>query len=229
MKEWELLEKVEELDDKLNANENKRAASARLGISVAKAVSALSETVQKTIVRNGERFDDVSALMLKQAELIAEIAPLARAKAEPAPAPAQGEKGDRGDTGDRGPHGKTGDRGEKGEKGDKPDHEWQGTALRFEKPDGTWGESVDLKGPAGKRGGGGGGSAAPAPLKSPVMTWTAGVLTGVAYADGSTKTMSYTDGRLTRVDLARPGRPTTRKDLTYNGDGTVAAVEESEL
>ncbi len=31
----------------------------------------------------------------------------------------------------------------------KPDHEWIATALRFKKPDGTWGELVDLKGDRG--------------------------------------------------------------------------------
>jgi len=54
-----------------------------------------------------------------------------------------------------------GDRGPPGPKGDPPDHEWQGTKLRFEKPDGGWGELVDLRGPKGARGqkgGGGGGS-----------------------------------------------------------------------
>lgn len=52
--------------------------------------------------------------------------------------------------------------GKKGEKGQMPDHEWQGTKLRFEKPAGGWGEYVELRGPKGARGtngapGGGGG------------------------------------------------------------------------
>lgn len=58
--------------------------------------------------------------------------------------------------------GADGKKGEKGEKGDAPDHEWQGTKLRFEKPSGGWGEYVELRGPKGARGtngapGGGGG------------------------------------------------------------------------
>lgn len=57
-------------------------------------------------------------------------------------------KGAKGDTGDTGP---------------MPNHEWNGTKLRFEKPDGSWGRWVDLKGKDGKTGtvivGGGGGSA----------------------------------------------------------------------
>jgi hypothetical protein len=52
-----------------------------------------------------------------------------------------------------------GERGEKGAKGDKgdtgpmPSHQWQGTKLRFELPTGAWGKWVDLRGPAGARGG----------------------------------------------------------------------------
>lgn len=47
---------------------------------------------------------------------------------------------------------------EKGPKGDKPAHEWVGTGLRFEKPDGEWGELVDLRGPRGARSSAGGGA-----------------------------------------------------------------------
>lgn len=47
---------------------------------------------------------------------------------------------------------------EKGPNGDKPDHEWIGTGLRFEKPDGEWGELVDLRGPRGPRSSVGGGT-----------------------------------------------------------------------
>lgn len=44
----------------------------------------------------------------------------------------------------------TGEKGEKGDKGDMPAHEWSGTMLRFEKPDGSWGEFVDLQGADGQ-------------------------------------------------------------------------------
>lgn len=96
----------------------------------------------------------------------------------------KGERGDKGDTGERGPkgepgkdgepgpagkdgkdgqQGEPGERGKQGSKGDTPEHEWSGSRLRFEKPDGTWGEFVELRGPKGGRGdtgraGGGGGS-----------------------------------------------------------------------
>lgn len=55
----------------------------------------------------------------------------------------------RGPQGERGPAGrdaKDGARGDKGDKGDMPAHQWDGTRLRFERPDGTWGEWVELKG-----------------------------------------------------------------------------------
>ena len=40
-----------------------------------------------------------------------------------------------------------------------PAHRWKGTQLQFERPDGQWGEAVDLqgdKGPPGRDGIGGG-------------------------------------------------------------------------
>lgn len=65
--------------------------------------------------------------------------------------------------------------------------------------------------------------------KSPSFTYAAGKLVGVLYADGSTKTLTYTGDRLTQVDFARVGHPATRKTLTYNVDGTLAAVLEVNL
>lgn len=48
--------------------------------------------------------------------------------------------------------GKEGKQGIQGEKGDKPAHEWNGTQLRFENVDGTFGEYIDLKGETGNTG-----------------------------------------------------------------------------
>lgn len=80
---------------------------------------------------------------------------------------APGPKGDRGDIGPQGPEGPQGPKGLQGDPGPKgdtgdtgpagadgadglpPEHEWQGTALRFKEPDGSWGQAVDLRGPAG--------------------------------------------------------------------------------
>lgn len=64
----------------------------------------------------------------------------------------QGPQGEKGATGDPGPKGDTGDAGPAGADGAPglpPEHEWQGTTLRFKEPDGSWGQAVDLRGPAG--------------------------------------------------------------------------------
>ncbi|OPZ05009.1 MAG: hypothetical protein BWZ09_01406 [Alphaproteobacteria bacterium ADurb.BinA305] len=36
-----------------------------------------------------------------------------------------------------------------------PKHRWKGTQLQFERPDGEWGDAVDLKGDPGRDGIGG--------------------------------------------------------------------------
>ncbi len=80
----------------------------------------------------------------------------------------KGDKGDKGETGTNGKSsyqvwleaGNTGTQAEfiaslKGSKGDtglSPGHEWNGTSLRFMNPDGTWGNSVNLKGATGEKG-----------------------------------------------------------------------------
>lgn len=61
----------------------------------------------------------------------------------------QGEKGAKGDPGPKGNPGATGAPGKDGSDGLPPEHEWQGTALRFKEPDGSWGQAVDLRGPQG--------------------------------------------------------------------------------
>jgi hypothetical protein len=54
----------------------------------------------------------------------------------------------------QGPEGEQGPAGPEGPVGPMPIHEWDGTKLKFQQgPTGdTWGDSVDLQGPAGKRG-----------------------------------------------------------------------------
>lgn len=64
-------------------------------------------------------------------------------------------KGEKGDTGDAftyedfTPEQLASLIGPKGDAGVSPEHEWNGTALRFKEPDGSWGQSVDLQGPKG--------------------------------------------------------------------------------
>ncbi len=60
------------------------------------------------------------------------------------------------------------------------------------------------------------------------MTYVGGVLARVDYASGSYKLMTYTSGLLTQVDYVR-GSATARKTLTYNPDGSLASVTESNL
>jgi hypothetical protein len=67
----------------------------------------------------------------------------------------QGVKGDKGDTGEQGIQGIQGVQGEQGIqglKGEKPAHQWSGTVLTFENPDGSFDAGVDLKGPQGIQG-----------------------------------------------------------------------------
>jgi hypothetical protein len=45
--------------------------------------------------------------------------------------------------------GEQGIQGIQGETGDEPAHEWSGTELRFQNPDGSWGSYTDLKGETG--------------------------------------------------------------------------------
>ena len=90
-------------------------------------------------------------------------------RGEVGPQGAAGRDGIDGAQGATGPQGEAGPQGEKGEKGDTgpaPDHQWDGSKLRFRKPDGKWGKYVDLRGPKGEGGktvvvgGGGGGGGA---------------------------------------------------------------------
>lgn len=48
-----------------------------------------------------------------------------------------------------GPIGLTGPQGIQGNTGDQPAYEWNGTQIRFENPDGSWGSWVNLQGPPG--------------------------------------------------------------------------------
>ena len=76
---------------------------------------------------------------------------------EPGPKGADGRDGVdgiKGVQGDPGPRGEKGDPGPQGEPGPAPDHQWEGTKLRFKKPDGKWGKYVDLKGKKGDPGAG---------------------------------------------------------------------------
>jgi hypothetical protein len=62
---------------------------------------------------------------------------------------AQGAQGATGAQGEAGPQGDRGVQGEQGAAGPSPQHAWDGTRLRFQNPDGAWGDYVDLRAPLG--------------------------------------------------------------------------------
>src|SRR5438067_1168844 len=59
-----------------------------------------------------------------------------------------------------GVQGPQGEQGAQGDIGPMPKHQWRGSELRFELPDG-WGPFVDLRGPSGFGGGGSPGAMGP--------------------------------------------------------------------
>lgn len=61
-------------------------------------------------------------------------------------------KGIDGRQGTPGPQGIPGLKGDKGETGEAPEHEWQGTKLRFRNPNKSWGPFISLQGMIGGRG-----------------------------------------------------------------------------
>lgn len=63
-----------------------------------------------------------------------------------------GKDGLDGTDGKDGRDGRDGTDGKDGAVGPAPKHEWRGTKLRFQQPDGSWGKLVDLQGPKGERG-----------------------------------------------------------------------------
>ena len=64
----------------------------------------------------------------------------------------KGETGDRGEAGPKGDQGDTGLQGPKGSIGPVPAHNWDGTKLSFQLPNGLWGDFVELQGADGKEG-----------------------------------------------------------------------------
>lgn len=55
-------------------------------------------------------------------------------------------------TGPQGPQGEQGPPGPQGPQGDPPAHQWDGTSVRFQLPDGSWGDYIDLRGEQGLKG-----------------------------------------------------------------------------
>lgn len=76
----------------------------------------------------------------------------------PVPPGPPGPRGPQGLEGTSGLPGPSGRDGRDGVDGKAPDHKWEGTKLRFQRPDGTWGDAVELKGQPGLGAGGEGAS-----------------------------------------------------------------------
>lgn len=101
------------------------------------------------------------------------------------PTPKDGKDGKDGRNGKSviGPPGPT------GPPGPIPDHEWQGTKLRWENPDGTWDAFVDLKGPKGRDGGGGGAAVVQGVTLNPIpgSGQGSGIIISLPYNDNIAK------------------------------------------
>ena len=128
--------------------------------------------------------------------------------------------------------------GEDGAVGPMPRHEWSGTRLRFEKPDGTWGEWVELRGTGAGPSGGGGGSLSiqkfyasaddfPTPGKTQILYFDQStdpygvfVWTGTAYQQvgggGSTAQETF--------ESVSKNIASSDYELTYNGAGDLTVI-----
>ena len=151
---------------------------------------------------------------------------------------ADGSTGATGDAGAQGVQGLTGDKGSTGDQGVAGVQGNQG-ATGSQGPSGGQGPAgargiTGAQGSTGAQGGqgiqgvagvnGADGESAEI-LKSPTLTYTAGVLTSIAYADSKTKTFTYTSGVLTSIAFYN-GAVTTTKTLNY-ASGVLTSITES--
>ena len=133
----------------------------------------------------------------------------------------RGLAGPAGPRGPRGPVGPPGKDGADGERGPMPDHQWKGTRLRFQKPDGGWGKYTDLKGergPAGATGvaiGGGGGSG-----------WSPSGLPAASNAQPPLRReLLYAAEKLSEVRIYQDGATLSEvRQLAYDGHGRLASI-----
>lgn len=134
---------------------------------------------------------------------------------EPGLEGARGADGERGPAGPRGPVGPPGKDGADGERGPMPDHQWKGTRLRFQKPDGGWGKYTELKGergPAGATGvaigGGGTGGGSVNPGNFPLAET-------IEWDD---EMVIVRDGAFMRVRVVLQAGPVPENAVTVNGE-----------
>lgn len=138
---WSLVEEIDKLLDETPQGQIEKRA---------KKVDELLERLEKNPLQDGKT--------PSKEELLSLIKPLI-------PRPMPGEDGEDGKTPTEdelldliesvmpdaipGPPGPAGKRGKQGPPGPMPDHEWNGTLIRFKKPNGEWGDFVNLQGPGG--------------------------------------------------------------------------------
>lgn len=147
---------------------------------------------------------------------------------------AAGRDGTNGTDGINGADGAAGEQGPPGPMGPIPDHRWSGTSLQFEKPDGSWGKSVDLQGPKGAGGTsgyivqGGDGAGIDDSTTSTTTTWSSEkiaqqVVTGsgdLSYehtqaSAADTWTVVHNLGKYPSVNVKDSGGDEVEGDLTY--------------
>jgi hypothetical protein len=66
------------------------------------------------------------------------------------------------------------------------------------------------------------------PDKSPVLTYSSGLVSRIDYASGNYKLFTYSGTVLTQLQYVLPGRTIT-KTFSYNGDGTLAGITQTEV
>lgn len=100
-----------------------------------------------------------------------------------------------------------------------PEHQWEGTKLRFEKEKGIWGDFVELRGQSGSSGYTGGGASSKPQSKE------------FSYnGDGTVSSIRSNTGRITFTynpdgTVSTVTSKGTTQEFTYNGDGTVNQIK----
>lgn len=125
----------------------------------------------------------------------------------------QGPQGPQGDPGPKGDTGATGPAGADGAPGLPPEHEWQGTALRFKDPDGAWGQAVDLRGAPG--------SSATVPIATTSEAGKVKIGSGITIAPDGTISIDPWDIFPMRVPIAVDG-------VTFGGSDGRRAIMPGE-
>lgn len=113
--------------------------------------SVVDETPQAKVARMQREVDDILKKLKKNPPKDGKTGERGRPGA-PGRQGKPGRDGRDGRDGEDGRDGVDGKDGKDGKNGSIPDHEWDGTKIRFENPDGTWGEWVDIRGPQGRTG-----------------------------------------------------------------------------